>query len=1000
MKNILSSIASITTMLMLSAYATSAYAQTKTVSGTVFAEGKPVSGVVISQEGSNQTTITTNKGTYQIMVTGNAPVLIFRHPKYADYRLATTGAEHNIQLQPKENTIDEVVINAGYYKVKDRERTGSIAKVNSKDIENQPVTNVLSAVQGRVAGVNISTNGGTPGGGYQIQIRGQNSLRTIFNSGIDGNQPMYIVDGVPLGGEVASLFSGAAIAKGSINPLNVISPQDIESIEILKDADATSIYGSRGANGVVLITTKKGKSGKTRLSFNTMYSLSKTISNIELLNSEQYIGVRKQAYQNSGITTLPATAYDINGIWDQNRNTDWRRALIGNIANTTSTQLSLGGGSEATSFLLSINHQEQSTVYDADFKYRTIGISNSINHTSKDRLFKISISNLFSNQKNNVINEDITRLAYTLSPNAPSLYKNDGSLNWENNTFTNPLASYQAKYSYNNYSFINNFTSEYQIFRNIKLIANGGINYQNFEERSIRPNTIYNPAYVTGQSSFYSQSYKSNTSKFSYILEPQIAWNFKHANHEVNLLLGATYQSDQTNQGSIRGTSFESNAFIYNIAAAQTKTIGDQVQTQYKYAAAFNRLNYQYKKKYIINITARRDGSSRFGDSNKWASFVAIGAAWLFSNEEWLKDVAWLNMGKIRSSYGTTGSDNIGDFQYLDTFSVVPNTIYNGVTGIIPTKLYNPNYSWEKTKKFEIALDLSLFSNRLNFSTSYYQNRSSNQLVGYQLPAITGFTSVNANLNATVENKGWEVDASLNILKYQNINWVVGGNISFPSNKLLSFPGLEGSTYASSYIIGMPISIVKLYHLEGHNPQNGQYIFTDFNGDGKITSADDRQIIENIGVKYFGGVHNNFKYKNWEFSFLLQFVKQKIKNYNSIMTTPGSMNNLPVQVLDVWSPDNPNGYYMPYQATGSTLQTLFQNSDASVSDASFVRLKNVSLSYRIPLESNSIFRDARVYFQGQNLLTYTKYFGIDPETGSGSFLPPLRTFAFGIQFNL
>lgn len=900
--------------------------------------------------------------------------------------------------QENAQKIGEIVLNGGYYKVKDRERTGSISRVTAKDIENQPVVNVLSTIQGRMSGVNITQGSGVPGGGYDIQIRGRNSLRSITNSDIDGNQPLYVVDGVPVGGKMTSLYSGVALPGANINPLNSINPGDIESIEILKDADATAIYGSRGANGVVLITTKKGKSGKLGLSLNTSYALSNTLSKLRLMNTQQYLAMRRSAFLSDGITQYPATAYDINGTWDQNRYTDWPKKLIGNTAATSNTQLSLSGGSPTTTFLLSLGHNEQTTAFMKDFKYTSNTISTSISHQSEDKRFQANVSNLFSLQKNNVLRTDMTRQAYFLPPNAPQLYNGEGNINWENNTFANPAALFNSTYSNESKQVLININTAYEVIPRVRIKLNGGINYQNFEEIALQPNTMYNPSFALGQSSATSRASQNNQDRLSFILEPQVNWVYKKGNHELDILLGGTLQNEENKQASMTGIGFESNAFIHNIGAAQTKIISDQLRSEYRYAAIFGRVNYQFKNRYILNVTGRRDGSSRFGPNNRFANFGAVGGAWLFSKEPFLSGIKWLSFGKLRGSYGMAGSDNIGDYQYLDTY-IVSSSMYNGTTGLLPSRLYNPDYSWEKTRKLEMALELGLLGNKLNITAAWYKNRSSNQLVGYQLPAVTGFGSVLANLDATVENTGLELEASARPLSSGSLQWETGFNISFPKNKLISFPGLEGSTYANQYVIGQPTSIVKVYHLEGIDPKTGQYQFTDFNGDGKISSPDDARVIENIGVKYFGGWSNTLRYKNWDLSFLVQFVKQRNRNYNYIMPVPGTMNNQPVEVMNVWSQENPNGFYMPYHSGSSASHILFQNSDAAVSDASFIRLKNVQLGYRIPLE-RSIFKDVKIYFQGQNLVTWTKYFGIDPEFLFIGFLPPLRTFSFGIQCNL
>jgi TonB-linked SusC/RagA family outer membrane protein len=899
-----------------------------------------------------------------------------------------------IELSNRETNIEEITLNAGYYSVKDKERTGSIAKVTAKDIENQPVTNVLSTVQGRMAGVSIMQNSGVPGGGFDIQIRGKNSLRTT------GNAPLYIIDGVPIGSEMTSPYSGVILPGASMNPLNSINPNDIESLEILKDADATAIYGSRGANGVVLVTTKKSKAGKLGLSFNTTYGLSQVASKMKMMDTGQYLNMRTQAFANDGITAYPATAYDINGTWDQNRNTDWVKTLIGNMASTSNSTLSLTGGSETTTFLLSFGHNEQETAFGNNFKYKTSSISSNISHRSTDKKFQLNVSNIFSDQGNNIIRTDITRQAYLLAPNAPALYDQNGKLNWENNTFTNPIAAYNSTYTNNSKQLLTNINTQYEIFSGFRIKLNSGINYQTFEELALQPNTMYNPSFALGQSSATSRASQSNQNRISIIIEPQANWIYRNQGHEFDVLIGGTFQRETNKQGAITGVGFESNVFIENIGAAQTKTISDQANIKYKYAAIFGRINYQFRNRYILNVTGRRDGSSRFGPNKRFANFGAFGAAWLFSEENFFKNSAWLSFGKLRGSFGSAGSDNIGDYQYLDTYTV-SSLIYNATTGLLPSRLYNPDYSWEKTEKLETALELGFLKNRLNLTAAWYRNRSSNQLVGIQLPSITGFTSVLANLPATVENTGIELEINSRPFKSERFQWDTGFNISFPKNKLISFPGLEGSTYASQYVIGQPTSIVKVYQFEGINPKTGQYQFTDFNGDGKISSPDDNKIGEKIGVKFFGGWSNTVRYRNWDLSFLFQFVKQRNFNYNNIMPVPGgvAMANQPLEVLNVWSAQNPNGFYMPYTSGASTLHTMFQSSTAAISDASFIRLKNIQVGYRIPIK-NSIFRDVKIYFQGQNLITWTKYFGIDPEFTYLGFLPPSKTYAFGAQFNL
>ncbi len=984
--------------LLLSVLISHVQAQNHTVSGIVTYAGKPLAGVTVAVENSSQLTTTASNGTWRLQLPTESTVLLFRHLRFGERREEIDGRTViNLALTEKETSIEEVVLNAGYYKVRDRESTGSIAKVTSKDIENQPVTNVLSAIQGRVAGVNIVQNGGAAGGGYQIEIRGRNSLRTAANSTIDGNRPLYVVDGMVMGGEVSTRYAGTVLPLGSISPLNSINPNDIESVEILKDADATAIYGSRGANGVILITTRKGKAGITNFAFTTNYGISTIINNLALMNTEQYLSVRRQAFANSGVTNFPATAYDVNGTWDQQRSTNWPDVLIGNTAAFNEVRASLSGGGEQTKFVISAGHRDQATPFDQGFRYVSQTLSNNLSHRSKDHRLEIGVSNSFSLLKNNVVNTDVTRQAFLLAPNAPELYAADGSLNWAGGTFSNPAGAYKSTYTNNTGHLITNFTAAFRVVQNITLKLNSGVNYRTFEEWSLQPNTMYNPTSALGLSSATSRSSKSSQDRFSFMVEPQLSWDARKGEHQISALLGSTFQLDKSSSGYMSGTGYESNVFISNFAAAKTRTIGDQLTSEYRYAALYGRLNWQYAGKYILNLTGRRDGSSRFGLNNRYANFGAAGAAWIFTKENGLGNLSWLSFGKLRGSYGLAGSDNIGDYQYNDTYTVSP-LIYNGVAGLVPSRLFNPDYSWEKTRKVETAVELGFFGNRLHLTASWYRNRSSSQLVGYQLPAITGFTSVLANLDAEVENRGTEIEVHASPLGHRPFSWETSLNLSFPKNKLLSFPGLEGSTYSNTYVVGMPVNIIKLYQLEGINPTTGKYVFTDYNGDGKISAPEDNRVVEQLGVKYFGGWNNRFGYRNLQFSFLIQLVKQRSLNYNSSIPSPGSMNNLPVEALNVWSPDHPEGLYMPYQSTVNPLHTYFQNSSATVSDASFVRLKNVQLDYIIPVRS-SFFSSARIYVQGQNLITLTRYFGYDPENPMVSFLPPLKTWAFGMQIN-
>lgn len=948
-------------------------------------------GVSVTIKGKTQGTLTDANGVYNLIAKGN-DTLVF---SYIGYKTAEIPVNKhptiNITLQEDTTLLNEVVINAGYYSVKDRERTGSISKITNKEIGQQPVTDVIATMQGRMPGVQITQKSGVPGGGYSIKIRGINSLRA------EANNPLYIIDGVPLMADNMSnqQISASAIPEGVINPLNNINPDDIESIEVLKDADATAIYGSRGANGVVLITTKKSKEEGTHFSINTHSGIGKTINRMKLMNTQQYLVMRQKAFENDGITEYPTNAYDINGTWDKNRYTDWRKELMGETAHYNSTQISVSGGSALTRFLISGTFQKENSVFKTDTEYKRTALQSNVNHRSKDNRFTLNSSVIYTLSNNKLPGGNLVLAAYTLSPNAPSLYSEDGSLNWENGTFQNPLARAQSIYKNKNYLLSLNNTLSYKFNSAFLLKVNTGYSRYSIEEISTLPSTIYDPS--RGMTSSSSSMNQNQGNINNWIIEPQLEWSKDFGKSLISVLAGATFQVQNSDLLHLSGSNFSSNSFIETISAANSIRVNSHTINKYKYQAFFGRVNYNYNGKYIINLTGRRDGSSRFGDNKRFANFGAIGAAWVFNKEQFLEDNSWLSFGKLRASYGITGSDQIGDYQYLDTYALNSSTAgsYDGTIGLYPTRLYNADFGWEVNKKLEAALNIGLFKDKINLELAWYQNRSSNQLVGIPLSSVTGFNSVLANLDATVQNTGVELAVNAMWINSPNWQWQTMFNISFERNKLLSFPNLEESTYANRYAIGKSINIQKMYHYIGVNPETGVYQFEDYNRDEKISFPEDNQSIQDLLPKYYGGITNTIKYKNLSLSFLLTFSKQRAFNYaitNAGM--PGVMKNQPIFIHS--NPDIQK-YSSGSSADASQAFSNFTSSDAIIDNASYLKLKNVELSYLLPQFKNI---SGRIYFQAQNVFTITPFKGIDPETSYGLFIPPLKTFYLGLQLNL
>ena len=933
--------------------------------GIVSDASGPLSNVSVNVKGTNVFASTNDKGEFTITVKPS-DILVFSFVGFTTQEIVVGNQTSiNVLLIEYSTQLEEITINAGYYSVKEKETTGSIARITSKDIETQPITNVLAAMQGRMAGVNVIQTTGVPGGTFDIQIRGQNSLRTA------GNAPLYVVDGVPYSSEPIGTAGTTIVMPGAANPISTLSPSEIESIEILKDADATAIYGSRGANGVVLITTRKGKAGATKFSAGISQGVGHVTRFMDLMNTQQYLDMRREAFANDNITNYPANAYDVNGTWDENRYTDWQKVLTGGTSEITDAQASISGGSEKTQFSLNGNYHRETTVFPGDFNFNRGALRASFNHKADNDRFKISFTAGYTTQNNNLPGTDLTRESRTLAPNAPELYDENGELNWANGSWSNPLRILNSEYLAKTKNLVANSVLSYAIVKNLEARVNLGYTELHHDESRTLPSTLYNPS--SGLGPEYSSLYVVNTDRESWIVEPQINWEMEYGNSKVAALAGATFQKQQNRQVVHEASGFTSNSLIHSLAAAANVFVTDNIVSEYNYQAFYGRINYNYNSRYLLNFTGRRDGSSRFGPGKQFAWFGAAGAGWIFSNESFLKDNKVLSFGKLRASYGSSGNDQIGDYQFLDTYTVSGNN-YQGTIGLQPTQLYNANFGWETNRKFEIAIESGFFRDRIFLTAAWYRNRSSNQLVGIPLPGTTGFSSLQANLDATVENTGVEFTLRTSNIQNKDFSWTTSLNISAQRNKLLSFPDLEGSTYANQFVIGQPLNIRLTYNSLGVDPQTGAYQFEDVDGDGQITSAGDRKTVKDLNPKYFGGLQNEIRYKRWNLDFLFQFVRQDNLTAPAMFGRPGSLSNQPAGLADRWTQAGDSSTYQMVTNNGGSeagrAYNFYQSSDAAIGDASYIRLKNIALSYDLPEDIVYGMR-CRLYVQAQNLLTFT-----------------------------
>jgi len=951
-------------------------------------QGAPLAGATVVVVGGTGTKTDQNGEFYLRGVDEKAMIEV----SFVGYETLTVkvGKELPIALKLGDSKLDEIQVIA-YGTTTQRLSTGNHVKISSEDISKQPVNNIMATLAGRVPGMTVNETNGNPGASLNVQIRGKNSLAS-------GTQPLFLLDGVPF---PSSVIGNPAyvigIANGGQSPIASLNPQDIESIEVLKDADATAIYGSRGANGVVLITTKKGSSGKTKLNANISKGVAQVTRMLPLLNTQQYVKMRKEAFRNDNISMNSTNAYDLLN-WDTTRYTNWEKQLIGGTASLKNANVTISGGNANTSFLIGGSYSKQTTVYPGDFADTKGGLHLNLQHTSNDKKFSLTFGAIYGDNVNNLLITDLAN-SITIAPNAPLPYDNSGKLVWSENgvAFSNPMAALLQTSKNSNENLNGNLTMKYLIAPGLLVNVNSGYTSMNVNQLNTLPISAQMPSTTTVGSANYGNSSYSN-----WILEPHLNYHKNISKGQLDVLLGTSFQKDLTYSSLIKATGFTNDALIESAAAASTSANSVTISTttvDYRYQSIFGRANYIWDTKYIVDLNFRRDGSSRFGPGRQFGNFGSIGSAWIFSEEKLIKEFApHLSYGKLRGSYGITGNDQITDYAFFDTYS--SPALGNG---LVPTRLYNPDFAWEKNNKLEFALELGFLSDRILFTGSWFRNRSGNQLVAYALPGQTGFTSYISNLDALVQNEGYEFTLTTINVKNKVISWKSDFNISFNRNKLLAFPDLQSSTYANTYFIGQSIYSKTFFHFLGVDPTTGIYQFSGTSNPKDLTSLKD------FTPKFFGSFNNSFSYKNFELSIFFQFTKQDGYNYlaNVLSNNPGTIGvNEPTYVLNRWRKTGDVANIQKF-STSTIARTAISNygqSDAVITDASFIRLKNAYLSYSLPLKfvKRIGVESIKVFTQSQNLFTWTKYKGFDPETGSspGIYLPPLRVFTGGIQLSL
>ncbi|GAB4034392.1 SusC/RagA family TonB-linked outer membrane protein [Spirosoma gilvum] len=955
----------------------------RTISGTITDEkGMTLPGVSVLLKGTQRGTVTDTKGLFQLAVPTKGAVVVVSFVGYLSQEL-TVGSRTTIdvQLAPDTKALEEVVV-VGYGTQRKIETTGAIASVKAADLLQTPVANVAQGLQARVAGVQITQNSGAPGGNVSVRIRGTNSIN-------GSSEPLYVIDGIQISN------SGGIT---DVSPLSQINPNDIESIEVLKDASSTAIYGARAANGVVLITTKRGKDGGTRVSYDGYGGTQQVNKTLNVLNAQQFAQLENEVYKRS-IYADPTSL---------GQGTDWQ-SLIFRKAPIQSHQLSVSGGNQKTQLALSLNYFNQDGIIK-NSNFTRYSFRSNIDHRLSDRV-KIGTSLYYGYSVNKGLSvggtgSDVTSSragvlgAAVAAPPTLTPYRPDGSvfpfqdqMNGQYQEVTNPL---------NFITPINRQTTQ-------RILANVYVDFTLFKGFTYRPsfnadlgNTLaesYSPLSLLSQSQLASGGGSaSNVSAYGRTLLHESIFTYRTRIAEHHTLTATAVLATQANVNQIysqTASNFPNDVTENNsVGLAVNQRIGSD-KSKSRLDSYLGRINYGYKDKYFLDLTARADGSSKFGENNKYGFFPAVAGAWRIVEESFMKSVPVVTDLKLRGSWGITGNAGaIDPYQSLATVSASGlNYNYNhvSVTGINPSAIPNPDLQWERSTQVDIGLDISLFHNRLSLVADYYNKRTDNLLFQKVLPMSSGYTALTGNFGS-IRNKGVELAVNGRILPGggRGLQWDASANITFNNNEVLALDGVIDELPRSAFAllkVGYPMGLYRTYVfdgisqtgetiLSGYDGRVGGHKVKDINGDGTITAAD-QVIAGNAQPKYIFGFSSSFRYRGFDLNLFVQGVQgNKLMNlFRYTFETALGQQNVLAGLANRWSPTNPsNEYASGFQGGRLPL------SDRYVEDASFVRLKNISLGYTLPKIKG--ISQIRVYVSANNALTLTKYSGYDPEVNN------------------
>ncbi len=982
-------------------------------------KGGALPGVSILVKGTQQGLISDIDGRFSIEVANENAVLVFSFVGYVTQEVVVGNrTELNITLEVDEKSLEEVVV-VGYGVTRKRDITGAVTSIGSEEIKAQPVSSFNQALQGRVPGVQVTQSSNAPGGGITVRVRGGNSISA-------SNDPLYVIDGFPVTNPSAA--SGAVGSVFFPNPLASINPNDIESIEVLKDASATAIYGSRGANGVVLVTTRRGKEGQTNIEFESYAGVQKITKMFDMATAEEHTAAKNEQLRNLKFAErygVPGGAYPKTPA-EYGTGTNWQKEIF-RVAPIQSYQLSFSGGTGKLRYVVSGNYFDQKGIIIAsDFKRFTSRINLDAELNSRLKIgANFNVSRSYNNSVNEVGDGGLVGLALRISPASP-VYDKEGNYHLLNvgpgsgfNSVANPVAV--ANTSTNlmvSDRMMGNFFGDIRIAEGLSARISLGADIFN-----TRRNIFYTPETLIGNTL---NGYGSNgtSSNVNLLNENVLTYVKTLDNHAFDVVAGVTFQHNREERTYAEAQDFPNYTLgANNIGLANRPLPPSGSVREWGLNSYLGRLNYRFKDKYLFTFTSRLDGSSRFGANNKYGFFPSGAVGWRISDEAFLRNSRLVSDLKFRVSYGATGNDGIGLYNSLSQYSA-GRTVF-GDSQVLMTqasRIANPDLHWEKTNQFDIGLDAGLLQNRIQITADYYIKTTSDLLLNVQLPATTGFTEVTRNVGS-LENRGFEL--GINTINVDGaFKWRTNANFSLNRNKVIKLNDAE-EFFTGNSIVRVGESIGSFYGniregiwqtseeiasagpLARTGDLPGAIRYRDVDGDGSFNEATDRVILGNGLPKFIFGMTNQFTYKNFDFSFFIQGV-QGNKNYNftrrSMEQSDPADNLLRTVINGAWRADKPS----------NTLPSLRQwrlswTDSYYLEDGSFIRLKNASLGYNVPLKTKYI-RKMRAYVSGQNLVTITKYKGYDPEVNSdfnsnmqygvdNYAYPAARTFLLGINLS-